>query len=224
MATVIAKNQLSGVLAQLPLDDPSFRQAVKMESYKRGQRIADASDLAANLYILVNGRACLVRHNVEGRRLVMARLEPGAVFGEGALLGGETPDTYAEAEQDCTVWALSGSLAHEMTQRHPILGWALLLTFGQRLAEVENRLEDVAYKRLPERLASLLLDMVGKTGDADNTITGASHQSLADNLGTYRETVSAILRRFKKDGLVDLGYRRIRILDSEGLQAEAGIW
>ena len=42
--------------------------------------------------------------------------------------------------------------------------------------------------------------------------------------GTYRETVSAILRRFKKRGLVDLGYRRIDILDGEGLRDMAGAW
>ena len=46
----------------------------------------------------------------------------------------------------------------------------------------------------------------------------------ADHLGTYRETVSAILRDFKRQELVELGYRRINILDSETLKTIAGIW
>jgi CRP/FNR family transcriptional regulator, cyclic AMP receptor protein len=220
MITNTRRLELPIVLAQLPREDPSFRQALEMHSYRAGQLIAQPEQLASHLFILVNGRARLVRRNAEGRRLVMATLEPGSIFGEGALLGGADPDTFAEALHNCTVWSLPKAQVRELAQRHPILGWSLLQTFGKRLAQVENHLEDVAYKRLPERLAALLLDLAG---EKPSIITGTSHQSLADTLGTYRETVSAILRGFKKNGLVDLGYRRIRILDVEGLQMAAGI-
>ena len=60
--------------------------------------------------------------------------------------------------------------------------------------------------------------------EATETIKGVSHQALADHLGTYRETVSAILRDFKRQGLVELGYRRITLVDSETLRDIAGIW
>jgi CRP-like cAMP-binding protein len=43
-------------------------------------------------------------------------------------------------------------------------------------------------------------------------------------LGTYRETVSAILRDFKRQGLVELGYRRIKLADVEALRDVAGLW
>ncbi|NJK53915.1 MAG: winged helix-turn-helix domain-containing protein [Leptolyngbyaceae cyanobacterium SU_3_3] len=59
--------------------------------------------------------------------------------------------------------------------------------------------------------------------DSD-VIKGVSHQALADHLGTYRETVSAILRDFKRQGLVELGYRRIQLVDVESLQDVAGVW
>ena len=79
----------------------------------------------------------------------------------------------------------------------------------------------MAYKKLPERLASLLMEL----GDySDGLIKGVSHQALADRLGTYRETVSAILRDFKRQGLVELGYRRITVLDALTLKDIAGIW
>ena len=108
-----------------------------------------------------------------------------------------------------------------MTMQYPILGWGLLQTYGQRLLQVENNLEDVAYKKLPERLAALLIEL---NTDRNNVIKGISHQTLADYLGTYRETVSAILRDFKRQGLVELGYRRIHILDVEELSDFAGLW
>lgn len=79
----------------------------------------------------------------------------------------------------------------------------------------------MAYKTLPERLAQLLLEY---SNYEDGTIKGVSHQTLADHLGTYRETVSAILRDFKRQELVQLGYRRIEVLDAETLSDMAGIW
>ena len=108
-----------------------------------------------------------------------------------------------------------------MTMQYPILGWGMLQTYGLRLLQVENSLEDVAYKKLPERLAALLVEL-----DTDNshTIRGVSHQALADRLGTYRETVSAILRDFKRQGMVELGYRRIRLVVVEALKETGGIW
>ena len=108
-----------------------------------------------------------------------------------------------------------------MTLQFPILGWGMLQTYGRRLLQVEDRLEDVAYKKLPERLAALLVEL---SDYKEDMIQGISHQILADRLGTYRETVSAILRDFKRQGLVELGYRRIEILDVEELKEIAGIW
>jgi CRP-like cAMP-binding protein len=97
----------------------------------------------------------------------------------------------------------------------------MLQTFGRRLRQVEDRLEEVAYKKLPQRLAKLLLDL---SSNNDRTAIRTSHQSLADMLGTYRETVSTILRGFKADGMVELGYRRIYVTDPDALQALARSW
>ncbi len=79
-------------------------------------------------------------------------------------------------------------------------------------------MEEVAFERLPERLAWLLLDLAC----GGRFVTATSHNSLADMLGTYRETVSAILRDFKATGLVKLGYRKIELCDTGGLRAAAG--
>ena len=101
------------------------------------------------------------------------------------------------------------------------MGLGLLRTFGRRLAQVENRLEDVAYKRLPERLAGELLR---QSRQANNSLQiRISHQALADILGTYRETISAILRDFKKAEWVELGYRRITLRNPVALNELAGV-
>lgn len=212
---------LTQTLAALRAEDPSFSRVVTTRRFERGEQVASADELAQRMYVLMNGRVNLVVTNNEGRRLVIGMLEPGAIFGEGALSTRTEPGVFAEAAESSTVWVIPAGEARNLTMQYPILGWGLLQTYGQRLVQVENSLEDVAYKKLPERLASLLLDL---NSDGTDVIKGVSHQALADYLGTYRETVSAILRDFKRQELVELGYRRITLLDVEELKYIAGIW
>lgn len=212
---------ITQALTALRAEDPAFNKVMTTRKVERGDVIATPDDLASKMYLLMNGRANLVVTNNEGRRLVIATLEPGAIFGEGALASASDPNVFAEAAEPSMLWIIPASEARSMTMQYPILSWGMLQTYGQRLVQVENSLEDVAYKKLPERLASLLLDL---NTDDSNVIKGVSHQALADHLGTYRETVSAILRDFKRQDLVELGYRRITLSDVEGLKLTAGIW
>ncbi|MCY4411623.1 MAG: Crp/Fnr family transcriptional regulator [Caldilineaceae bacterium] len=215
------KPELLQTLMDLHNDDPSFGKHVRMRSYRPHEVVADAAALKREMFVLMKGRINLVCPNHEGRRLVIGSLEPAAIFGEGALNRPQEANVFAEADTDAVVWSIPAAEARNMTLQYPILGWGMLQTYGSRLLQVEDRLEDVAYKKLPERLAALLVELCN---DREEVIQGVSHQVLADRLGTYRETVSAILRDFKRQGLVELGYRRIGILDVETLKEIAGIW
>jgi CRP/FNR family cyclic AMP-dependent transcriptional regulator len=206
------------VLIELREDDPEFKQTIVAHSFRAGQTVAEPENLSRNLFTMMKGRVQLIREGPNGRRLAMASLGPGAIFGEGALVGATDPCVKAVALTDCVIWMVPAPQAEALAFRYPILSWGLLQTVGQRLAQVENRMEEVAYRRLPERLAGLLLELA----NGGSLIRGTSHQSLADMLGTYRETISAILRGFKDDGLVDLGYRKIELRDPRGLKMAAG--
>ena len=214
-------NNVRQALTMLREEDPVFDKVVRPHQFARGALIASPEGLATRMYMLMSGKANLVCTNNEGRRLVIASLEPGAIFGEGALESEHDANVFAEAVEDTVVWMIPANEARNMTMQYPILGWGLLQTYGMRLLQVENNLEDVAYKKLPERLAALLIEL---DEEEIGVIRGVSHQALADRLGTYRETVSAILRDFKRQGLVELGYRRIRLVDQEALKEVGGVW
>ncbi len=208
-------------LSTLHHGDAVFRKGVSMHKHKKASVIATAEEMENNLYILVNGEVKLIYTNPNGRRIVVATLKPGATFGEGALTTHAAPNAFAEATSDSDIWTIPASSANTMMLQYPILSWALLQTYGERLMQVENSLEDVAYKGLPVRLAALLLAQRDKkTG----MVKDLSHQVLADHLGTYRETVSAILRDFKHQGFLQLGYRRITIVDEEALAEIGDVW
>jgi CRP-like cAMP-binding protein len=161
----------------------------------------------------------LYRVTPDGRRFVIATLGAGSLFGEDSLLGGDTPDTYAVALEPCTIWTMPRQDALELSSREAMFGFGLIQAMGQRLMEAENRLEQMAYSTISARLAALLLELGNSNQD---NVVHATHQELADMLGTWRETISKTLQDFRRRGLVASGRRQLTLLDKEGLELEAG--
>ncbi len=83
------------------------------------------------------------------------------------------------------------------------------------MREAEERLENMAFKGIPARLASLLLRLSEEQGTDE--IAGLTHQDLAESVGTYRETATQVLNDLKSQGLIEIGRKRIKVLDSARL-------
>jgi len=212
-------NQRSSVetLLELRTNAPEFGQAILTRPFWAGQTVAEPDLLVHNMLMLMQGRVQLLNENRNGRRLALATLNPGAVIWGNPRFEGSSSFVRANALTDGVVWILPSQQAQDLLIRHTGLFWVTLQSVGDRIAQVENRMEAVAYHGLRARLAQLLLDL----SCGCNFIRAVSHRNLADMLGTYRETISAILRGFKAVGLVALGYRTIELCDAAGLQAEA---
>jgi len=172
-------------------------------------------DSGEALFIIKEGKIQLYRISSEGRKLVTATLGPGTVFGEMTLIGQGMYDSYAEATEKCAVYKMERGDVEQLLLDKPAVALRILEVLGRRLREVEARLEDVAFKTVAGRLASLLLRLTKEHG---RIIRGLTHQNLADDIGTHRETATQTLTRFRAEGLVQTGRKRIEILDPEGLQ------
>jgi len=144
----------------------------------------------------------------------LATLEPGTFFGEMPLLGARMRHASAEAVEDCLVCVMSEADIERLVLTKPQVALRMLEVLGRRLAEAEDRLQDLAYRTVSARLASLLLRLAL---EPDNRIDGLSHQQLGDMVGAYRETVTKVLGEFEIAGYVQLGRRRIGLLDRDGL-------
>ena len=90
----------------------------------------------------------------------------------------------------------------------------LLQVYGEHSFQTGDDPQDSTYRTLPQRLANLRWELADpETG----VIEGLKHQALAGDLGSDRFTVSALLREFKRNQYISLGYRRIQILHSEAM-------
>jgi len=193
-------------------------ESLTVRAFNAGEVVAEAEDLARSLFLVASGRVQLYRLAGDDRRFVVATLGPGSLFGEDSLLGGEGPDTYAVALEPCTLWVMPRTKAIEISSTDALFGFGLMQAMGQRLMAAENRLEQMAYSTISARLAGLLLELAG---DSPDNVVHATHQELADMLGTWRETISKTLQDFRRRGLVASGRRQLTLLDKEGLALEA---
>jgi CRP/FNR family transcriptional regulator, cyclic AMP receptor protein len=197
-------------------DMSELERVTTMTSVQRGRVFYRPEEVGEVLFLLKEGRVQLYRISPEGKKLVIATLGPGTLFGEMALLGQQMHNTFAEALDDCLIYVMSRADLERLILNKPSVGLHVLEITGRRLRDAEERLEDMAFKGIPARLASLLLRLAADR--SSNAITGLTHQDLAETVGTYRETATQVLNDMKADGLIDIGRKRIDILDPDRLQ------
>ena len=200
-------------------DLAELNRATTSTSLPRGRVFYRPEEVGEVLFLLKQGSVQLYRISPEGKKLVIATLGPGTLFGEMALLGQQMHNAFAEALEDCQIMVLSRSSLERLIRNDPTVGLRVLEITGKRLADAEARLEDMAFKGIPARLASLLLRLAGERNAPE--VTGLTHQDLAETIGTYRETATQVLNDMKADGLIEIGRKCIVIVDAERLQALA---
>jgi CRP/FNR family cyclic AMP-dependent transcriptional regulator len=191
-------------------------RATTMSTCRRGKIFYMPEDTSEVLFLLKEGKVQLYRISPDGKKLVIATIGPGAVFGEMALIGQGMHNTFAEATEDCVLLVMSREDVERLLVTKPKVALRIFEALGSRLKETEARLEEIAFKGIPARLASLLLQLADEQGS--NTVTGLTHQDLGEQIGTYRETTTQTLNTFRDEGLIEIGRKRITILDREGLQ------
>jgi CRP-like cAMP-binding protein len=123
----------------------------------RGRVFYQPEDVSEVLFLVKQGQVQLYRISPEGKKLVIAALGTGAIFGEMALLGQQMHNAFAEAMEDSVILVMSRADLERLILNKPILGLRMLEITGRRLSDAESRLEDMAFKGIPARLASLLL-------------------------------------------------------------------
>jgi CRP/FNR family transcriptional regulator len=150
-----------------------------------------------------------------GREILLYRVEPGqgCILSGGCLLGHADYSAKGTAETDVVLLNIPGGLFHELLLASEAFRHFVFGMYGERLAEVMELVEAVAFQRLDARLAQLLIRR--------GPVVQATHQGLADELGSVREIVSRLLRGFEERGWVRLERERVSVLDPKALAAQS---
>ena len=205
----------------------AMAERAPMKRVPAGTVFYSAEQPAEVLFILKEGRVRVYQLSPEGRTLTTAVLEAGSIFGEMVLIGTRLHDAYAEAMDPCLLCLMSREDVQSMLLADARVAGRLVEILGERLAEAQDALSSMVFKRTPERLAGLLLRRARPARGLPGTVRPLevrhTHEELAEMLGGGRETVTKILNEWAVEGWVELGRGRVRLVALEQLRIAAGV-
>jgi CRP/FNR family transcriptional regulator, cyclic AMP receptor protein len=176
------------------------------------------------LFVLKRGRVRI--YKMEGsREFTLEVLDAGTIFGEVAFTPHRLRDAYAEATEPSLLLAMERADVERLIQENPEVGIRIISLLSERLHYYETRMEDVALKEVPARLASLILFLVesegvGRPGEI-GIPTRYTHEHLGTMIGANREAVTRAFGRLQDEGVVQMKRRLIYVQDVGALERVA---
>jgi CRP/FNR family transcriptional regulator len=199
---------------------------VSLHRFAEKQVIYMPSDPRARLYAIVSGKVKLAEVSPEGKELVLSVLGKGDVFGELCLFDHGPHYTLATALEDSEIFTIRCSDLANFMAEDPALVKAIGKHVGEKIRALEQKLSELVFKDVSQRLAGLLLDLAHDYGrklpSGERVIEmKITHQDLAGLIGSTRETTTTTLNHFRESGLIDFRRREIIVRDMEGLEKAA---
>jgi len=212
-----ALTALYPVLAQLPAGLlRRICDTLQAVSLAAGTTLFDERQPCLGFPFVLDGAIRVAKVSASGRELPLYRVLAGesCIITSSCLLGHADYNARGVTEGPTTLALLPRQLFDEMLAE-PVFRDFVFALFAERMAELMQLVEAVAFHKLDQRLAALLL---GK-----GRVVHATHQHLADELGSVREIVSRLLKGFAEQGLVQLGREQVEVLDAAGLRRVASV-
>ncbi len=213
-----------------PLDDADRRallQEMRETSFDAGQVIFTRGDPGRDIYLVVSGRVRLSVLTAEGRELSFAHAEPGAVFGEIAMLDGGPRSADATAVVKTQALSLGRAGFMRLAESRPHLVDAVVRFLCRRIREADQQLEAIALFPIEVRLARFFL-AAARQKDPDATEgrvsidLGMSQGELALLIGASRPKVNTALSMLESNGAISRQGNKFSC-DIEELSLTAGV-
>lgn len=169
----------------------------------------------AGFPLVLGGAVEVHKQAANGRRLRLYSVLPGesCVITQACLLGQVAYRARGVTREPSRLRVLPTPLFDALLAQHPPFRRFVFGLFAERMAELMTLVEEVAFQRLDQRLARVLIER--------GPLLKTTHQGLADDLGSVREIVTRVLREFAEEGLVALRRECVEVLDIERLAERA---
>lgn len=189
----------------------------RLRRLQKGEILFLETHRADAAYLVRTGAISLFLSSPDGRELVINEMQPGDVFGELAVLTGRSRSATAIARLTAEVVVIPRQVFLTALDAEPRLARRVLEVVAHRLASSSNRESVLAFADAEARLAELLLRLDKEPGNQGSLVI--SQAELAQRLGLARQTVAAILGKWRRFGWLRTGRGRITLLRRDGLQA-----
>jgi CRP-like cAMP-binding protein len=194
--------------------------AVRERTYPKNSVIVFEDDPGDALYIVAAGQVKVVLIGEDGREVILAVLAQGDFFGEMSLIDDEPRSAHVIAMEDAQLLVLRREDFQRGMEEYPRIALGLLRALSRRLRRADDKIGALVLLDVLGRVARVLLELADESG-GDLITKRVTHHTLAQMIGSSRETVSRTIRELADRGLVEVGRRGIRIADRTALRAAA---
>lgn len=194
--------------------------------YQKGDVIINEGTYPSHLMCIHHGKIKLLKLGSDGREQIISLVKQGDIMGYRALLSGETYYTSAVALEDCTVCSIPKETFFNVVRSNSRLAFDMMQLLSTELRESQMKVVEMAQKSVKERLAEGLLVLYQTYGlqtDQKTLAVTLSREELATMIGTATETVIRLLAEFKRQKLVEIRGRNIKILNYNALLKTANV-
>jgi CRP-like cAMP-binding protein len=184
--------------------------------YRNGEWLIREGDAPRGLYAILNGRVRVLRRAGTDREVLVHVAGPGLWIGEYVTLSGlpAISSTVADTEVDAlllTPTAFERIVAAEPRHyRH--FAALVFLRYRQLYSAFTDVLALPSEEWLLAKLTAIVDMQRVDDGISDATVIEASQEDLATMIGVTRPTLRTLLRRLEVRGLVEVRFRKIRLL------------
>ena len=210
------------------LEPEAFEQLcryAKHATMKRGATIASKGDPGTSLFAVISGTVKISVSSPDGRNAILNLIGPGEIFGEVALLDGQSRSADATTNTNCELFIIDRRDFIPFVRSQPALAMKFIELLCARLRTTSDQVEQVILQNLPGRLASALLRLTEKHKAAQGGRTIAiTQQEISEMVGMTRESINKQLRAWAARDWVRLEHGAIVVLKPQALQTliEAG--
>lgn len=189
-------------------------------SCRKGERLFSEGDEGTGFYVVLAGRVKIFKVSADGKEQILHFVGPGDSFGEVSVFTGQGFPADAVTAVQTTLLFFPRAAFSALIGKEPALALNMLAQLSRRLRQFAGLIEDLSLKEVPGRLAKYLLYLSSADGDGSLELDISKGQ-LASLLGTIPETLSRILAKMNRQGLIRSRGALVRILDRPGLEAIA---
>lgn len=185
-------------------------------TYKAGQIIFHEGNHPNALFCVNAGKIKLHKMGTDGKVQIVRLIKPGDFLGYRSLLSSTPYSASASVMEEARVCKIPKNTFFEILKENNSISEGMFKLLCSNLQDSEEKLTQMAYKPVRERLAEALLLLKttyhDKNSSEDFTIS-ISREDLASLVGTAKETVIRLLSEFKNENFVSSKGRKITILD-----------
>jgi len=164
-------------------------------------------------FTILEGRVKVTILGDDGREVILSVLGPGDFFGEMALLDNEPRSATAIAVEESELLSLHRNDFQAVLNDNRSITAALIKILSSRLRRANHQISTLALLDVYGRVARVIVDMAREEGkrlrDGRIAFRRATHQEIANRIGTTRETVTRMLKDLERQGLIHVEGKEI---------------